>query len=235
MNSKNIIYNNKEYVVILIKNKAVILDKNIMDNIKNKIFINKNNYAYTRINKVPILLHHLVKQYNDISIDHINRITLDNRLENLRYATQSIQNKNMSKKRRNVKLPDGCKIDSQDIPTFIWYIKENGLHGDRWMVEIKHKYNWKTTSSKKYSTEYKFELAKKHLKNLIETKPEIFKEHSINGEMIDENAKSLKNEYYKIVSLVKPDFEIIENKKNYLDLKLDYLNDTEKELLSKLI
>lgn len=233
MNYQVINYNNKEYVVIFKNDIPIILDKIVMDKIKNNIFINKNNYAYTRINKVPILLHHLVKQYNDISIDHINRITFDNRLENLRYATQSIQNKNMSKKRRNVKLPDECKIDSQDIPTFMWYIKENGLHGDRWMIEIKNKYKWKTTSSKKYSTEYKFELAKKHLKNLIETKPEIFKDHSINGEMIDENAQRLKNEYYEIVKLVKPDFVIIENKKNYLDLKLDYLNDIERKLLSE--
>lgn len=233
MNYQVINYNNKEYVVIFKNDIPIILDKIVMDKIKNNIFINKNNYAYTRIDKVPILLHHLVKQYNDISIDHINRITFDNRLENLRYATQSIQNKNMSKKRRNVKLPDECKIDSQDIPTFMWYIKENGLHGDRWMIEIKNKYKWKTTSSKKYSTEYKFELAKKHLKNLIETKPEIFKDHSINGEMIDENAQRLKNEYYEIVKLVKPDFVIIENKKNYLDLKLDYLNDIERKLLSE--
>lgn len=233
MNYQVINYNNKEYVVIFKNDIPIILDKIVMDKIKNNIFINKNNYAYTRIDKVPILLHHLVKQYNDISIDHINRITFDNRLENLRYATQSIQNKNMSKKRRNVKLPDECKIDSQDIPTFMWYIKENGLHGDRWMIEIKNKYKWKTTSSKKYSTEYKFELAKKHLKNLIENKPEIFKDHSINGEMIDENAQRLKNEYYEIVKLVKADFVIIENKKNYLDLKLDYLNDIERKLLSE--
>jgi hypothetical protein len=178
-------------------------------------------------------LHHLVKQYNGESIDHINRITFDNRSENLRYATQSMQNKNMSKKRRNVKLPDGCKIDSQDIPTFIWYIKENGLHGDRWMIEIKNIYKWKTTSSKKYSTEYKFELAKQHLKNLIETKPEMFKEHSINGEMIDENAKRLKNEYYEIVKLVKPEFGNTETVKNYLSLRLDYLSDYEKKLFEK--
>lgn len=42
------------------------------------------------------------------------------------------------------------------------------------MVEIKDVYNWKTTSTKDLSTKCKFELAKKHLRNLIITQPELF-------------------------------------------------------------
>ena len=46
-----------------------------------------------------------------------------------------------------------------------WYIYENNPNKGK--IEIKNKYYWKTTSSKKISTKCKFELAKKHLNNFF--------------------------------------------------------------------
>ena len=78
----------------------------------------------------------LFDQGHAISIDHINQIKRDNRLENLRKLTQSDQNVNQKKRERTTELPEGCGINPQDIPTNIYYRKAHGLHGDRFYVEI---------------------------------------------------------------------------------------------------
>jgi hypothetical protein len=198
-------YNNVKYVVAETNRKIpFVFDYEYLDILpKVRYYYCGNNYLYYTENYKKKLLHHFIlgyKGYKGLSIDHINRITTDNRKCNLRYADQATQNKNQSKRKRNVKLPEHCDINPDDIPTFIWYIRENGLHGDRWAVEIKGKYFWKTTSSKTLSTIDKFELAKEHLRILIETQPEILKEHSLNGKLSDEGDK-LKYEYNEIIKL----------------------------------
>ena len=99
------------------------------------------------------------------SVDHINRDGLDNRKINLHIISQSLQNINQKARGRTATLPEGIS----DLPRHIWYIKPNGLHGDRFCVEIKsEKIIWKTTSSKSISLQEKFDSALKKLAELYE-------------------------------------------------------------------
>jgi hypothetical protein len=123
-----------------------------------------------------LYLHNLVMGVNLFpgkgakeSIDHINRNGLDNRKENLRIVTQSQQNINQSKKKRNITLPEGCGIQPEEIPKHIWYVRAQGHHGDRFAIEFKTEgICWKTTSSKQTSLQIKLEQAKLKLKELYE-------------------------------------------------------------------
>jgi len=96
-----------------------------------------NGYAYTKepTTKKNITLHSFViknmnpgdERINDkkFSIDHINRIRLDNRRTNLRWATQSVQNSNQNKRSRKKnarKLPEG--ITHEMMPKYVNYCKE---------------------------------------------------------------------------------------------------------------
>lgn len=232
---KIVTYNNKNYIVSYTqKNEPFVFDQEDFQNISNlNYYLTNVGYICCR-SHIPLYLHHqIIKDYkfNGTYIDHINRIKTDNRKVNLRLISQSDQNKNQSKRKRNVILPESCNINPNDIPTFIWYIKESKTHGDRWMVEIKGKYTWKTTSSKMVSTKCKFELAKKHLRNLIINNPKLFHGHSMNGEL-SELGKILENEYIEILKIC--GFNHKSNNQNTKDLlkeNIDDLNDNELVIL----
>lgn len=233
-------YKDKRYVIAETNNKLpFIFDYELLDKLPKSTFFLRNKYVSCKSEYLEVYLHHIIKPYNGISIDHINQIKLDNREVNLRYATQAVQNQNQSKRKRNVILPENCGINPRDIPTFIWYIKDDGSHGDRWMVEIKDKYLWKTTSTKDLSTKCKFELAKKHLRNLIITQPDLFVGHCMNGQL-NELANKLKEEFFDIVKLARYNYNdnndnINNNDKNQDCLKenIEGLNENEISILRR--
>jgi hypothetical protein len=224
-------YKDKRYVVAETNNKLpFVFNFDILEKLPNSTFFLRNNYVSCKDDYKEKYLHHIIKPFTDISIDHVNQIKQDNRRENLRYANQTIQNQNQSKRKRNVILPENCGINPQNIPTFIWYIKDDGSHGDRWMVEIKDIYIWKTTSTKDLSTKCKFELAKKHLRNLIITQPKLFVGHCINGKL-EEKAEKLKKEFIEILKLARYEYVDEINNEDCLKENIEGLNENEINIL----
>lgn len=169
------------------------------------------------MHEVVMLLHG--KKSNN-KILHINRIGLDNRLENLMYDDKNkLIQKNIKKKKRTVNLPPNCGIDIDDIPTYIWYMAPNESHGPRFVVKIGD-VTWTSTSAKDVPLVDKLEDAKRHLKKIIESRDDLYREYSMNGDYNDEGKRLLNSYYtlvkyagYKYVSKVIPDqktFELLQ-------------------------
>ena len=123
---------------------------------------------------------------------------MDNRKVNLRLITQTQQNYNTKRRARVTVLPDNCGISTDDIPRNIYYMKPNGHHGDRFVVELKGlpdgDIEWKSTSSKSISLQEKLNQAKTKLH-------ELYLLHNLHQE--DENVlkKKLAEEYNKILEM----------------------------------
>ncbi len=169
------------------------------------------------MHEVVMLLHG--KKSNN-KIIHINRIGLDNRMENLMYDDKNkLIQKNIKKKRRTVKLPAGSGIDVDDIPTYVWYMDGNMSHGPRFVIKIDD-VTWASTSARDVPLIDKLEDAKRQLKKIIESRDDLYREYSMNGDYNDEGKRLLNSYYdmvkaagYKYISKVIPDrrtFELLE-------------------------
>ena len=213
----HVTYNENEYTVgtLMYNSEDIhfIIDKDDYDKVSSRAWhlISKNyiSSAYIHESKrKELYLHNFVMNRNEFpgkgateTVDHINRNGLDNRKENLRLINQSEQNINKNKKDRTIKLPEGCEIKLEDIPKHIWYIKANGLHGDRFGIDLKtENIKWKTTSSKSILLKDKLIQAKNKLQELYIAYPYLNPEGRENIEKRENLRKS---------------FEDIINKLNY--------------------
>ena len=128
---------------------------------------------------------------------HINKIGIDNRISNLSYDTHDkhIQ-KNLKKKSRTISLPKKCGIIPENLPSYVWYVKEDSSHADRFMVDVGD-VNWKSTGSKKVSLKYKLEETKKYMRHLKNARPDLFNEYSMNGDL-NKNGVGLLDDFLNI-------------------------------------
>jgi hypothetical protein len=215
MEGIKVIDGEKAYMIINLEYKQIdvpiIIDYNdykIINSINKTWSINESGMVscYHTTNDVTseVYLHEIImslklkdenKEKQQRSILHINKLGIDNRRENLIYDIVNKQtNKNTKKKKRIIELPEESGINPDEIPTYVWYMKPNDSHGERFLVDIGD-VQWKTTSSKKLSLRYKLEEAKKYLRELKDERPELFQEYSMNGEFTKDGKELLKSFY----------------------------------------
>lgn len=145
--------------------KVSLCDKEFIDSFNGTWFLPKHCcYIRARYNGKHRYLHDLImrrkedKPGDKYSVDHINRDKLDNRRENLRWATQSLQNRNRDKMKRQKTarpLPEGITQDM--VPIYVYYCKEcynrkKNLWREFFRIEGHPKLNKKCISSTKSRT-----------------------------------------------------------------------------------
>ena len=198
INHKIIEHNDKQYIVAYTPYKEehilFVFDADDKEKVccQSWCYQNEANYIrktfYDEDNKRTLYLHNFIMNKltfegkgQQETVDHINRIGVDNRKENLRMATsQSAQNFNTKKRERKVELPEGCDITPDMIPRNVWYIKPNGKHGEGFCIEIKGvktlnegHFTWKSTRSTKISLKVKLQETKLKLEEIAKNNPEL--------------------------------------------------------------
>jgi len=223
----DIIYNNKNYSIIEFPYKKIkvpiVMNKDISDIIikyDKNWSINSSGMIYTKLKDKNVYLNEVIYTIKNKAfkypILHLNKIPLDYRIENLIQdePNKNIK-KNLNKKQRTIKLKN---INVNKIPSFIWYMKDDGVHGERFQIELGN-IKWKTTSTDKLSLRYKLEEAKKYLRQYKEQNNDIFLENSMNSDL-NIHGINLKKEFYKILE------------KNNMNYKYTFSNNTD-ELLKE--
>lgn len=217
-----IIHNKNIYAICELsynsKIAPILMDWNIFKEIK---ILNKSwhindkglvmtNHKYTDakdgIEKIKeFSLHEIVMRISDGQINeklnnsilHINKLGVDNRRSNLIYDTNEKDiTKNIKKKSRTIILPDDCGIVPDEIPSYIWYLKEDTTHGDRFIIDIGD-VRWKSTGSKKVSLKYKLEETKKYMRYLKNIRSDLFDDYSMNGDLNEEGLELI-NDFLQI-------------------------------------
>lgn len=254
--AKIIEFNGIDYAVLRVKHKKrtypLVFDEtiyNVVRKLDRKWKMNEKGAIYTTVTKsgeqTDIYIHEVVKQIQSRlegskldtrPIIHVNRLMFDLRTDNLEYDTTDKEyTKNQKKKKRTTKLPKNSGINISDLPTYLWYIRSSGGHGDRFFVSVDN-VDWKSTSSKKVSLRYKLEESKKYLRWLRDDRPDIFNEYSMNGDF-NERGNELLKEYVLIsrkggfVNLKMSSMD--HNTDKFLRESSKDLTDFERELLDK--
>jgi hypothetical protein len=181
------------------------------------------------LHEIVYILHHEKK--NRYPLVHLNKIGLDNRIENLIEDAKNKQvKKNLNKKARTIQLEN---INVDKIPSFVWYLKEDQSHGERFQVDLGD-LKWKTTSCDKLSLKYKLEEAKKFLRQYKQRNPEEFMKNSMNSDL-NINGIQCKKDFYKILNRVGMNYEcnINDNTSELLKPDESGLSRTEKKLLKE--
>ena len=254
---KDVNYKNKKYTVGYcsgdnLENLLFVVDFDKKDFIiKNKWYYSKKyKYIYTSflnegVNKF-LNLHIYVydgfvfDQGSEISIDHINQIGKDNRLENLRKLTQSHQNINRGKLLRKLELPEGCGINPQDIPTNIYFRASDGAHGDRYYIDInipEFEYRWYSSGSKLIDLKTKLQQAILMLEEYKKKNPKYAQ--LVDGIKNKDTRNNLRKSFNEILQLSKFPQEIID--KNLVEIEeevvgpIDKIDEDAKDLAKQLV
>ena len=136
-----------------------------------------------------LLLHRFIAFLVDIPnedpdnatyVDHVNRQPLDNRVKNLRWATQSLQNTNRGKrKRQHNATPLPTDINVTELPVYMQWRCESEKRKffviERHPVLMTKNTTWSSSKSQKVSNQKKFEEAMQKLAEfdkMIDADPE---------------------------------------------------------------
>jgi hypothetical protein len=210
----DVYYNDKKYVVCKVPYKdedlKFVIDKEDFDKVDGYSWHRcSNNYISQGVivdgKKKEFYLHNLILNIFDFpgkgskeSVDHINRIGLDNRKDNLKISSVSEQRLNQNTRKRKIELPEDSGLVADDIPKHIWYVKSNGSHGERFAIELNtENIIWKTTASKNISLKDKLESAKKQLEDYYKLYPHL----NPNNEDKTNKIKELTESYNEIIRL----------------------------------
>ena len=182
-------YKDKEYAVITIQHKHnsvqfVIDNCNLTQVMTKPWHLSSGKYIATHYTlptgkTKEVHLHHFIKEHcmkdtTDNVIVHINNNMFDNRVENLRIIESSEYFPSRRNRKRTVTLPPDSGFVIDELPKYLTYIKANGEHGDRFVIEIPRlALCVKLSSSKKIPLKDKFEEAKKMLDEIYTTYPDI--------------------------------------------------------------
>jgi hypothetical protein len=124
---------NEFYAIFSNPDKIFYISKEFIQKIKNKTcFYCSNGYMALKDNNKQMYLHQLIMKNiekddneKELSIDHINRDKLDNRIKNLRWTTQSVQTENCGKRsRKKNAMPLPEELKNYPLPKFVDYRKE---------------------------------------------------------------------------------------------------------------
>ena len=248
INHEIVTYNLKQYVVCCIpfKNqyKLFTIDLDNSEKIINRTWHYRSDGSYISspeyVEKIKkeLYLHNLVMDKltfegrgQQCTIDHINRVGTDNRVENLRnLSSQSAQNFNQGKRERKFELPENSNINIEDIPKNIYYAKSIGAHGEYFYIELKgipalcpdgKKYTWKSTKSKSVNLQTKLQQTINKLFELKNTYAELA--NVVFTYELDEQRKKSINEYNDILKLSHYPKNVIDE--NLRDSNGNYINE----------